>query len=105
MKNAAEELGVDYDSEEFESRNIGKKGVRGKKKREEAAGVSKGELARWKAELRTLLERKVNAGFSTRYLTSGTVNIAQALVESEGGVGGHENILGVERRRVVDERL
>jgi len=100
LKTAANELGVEYDSEEFANTKVGKKGVRGKAKREKAVGVDKATVDEWRRELKGLLKQKVNSGFSVRYLTSGLVNIAQTMLDGESS---HEHILGVEKRRVVDE--
>ncbi len=100
LKNAAEELGVDYDSDEFRNMDAGKKGNRGKAKKEKAASATKAEVGSWRAELKHLMQQKVNSGFSERYLTSGTVNLAQALLEEDVM---HDSILGVEKRNVIDE--
>ncbi len=54
IKNAAEELGVDYDSEEFEAAGGGRRG-RGngrKLKEKEARGMTKAELSALRGELR-----------------------------------------------------
>jgi ATP-dependent RNA helicase DDX24/MAK5 len=100
LKTAADELGVEYDSEEFANTKVGKKGVRGKAKREKAVRVDKATIDEWRRELKGLLKQKVNSGFSVRYLTSGLVNIAQAMLDGENS---HEHILGVEKRNAVDE--
>jgi ATP-dependent RNA helicase DDX24/MAK5 len=100
LKTAADELGVEYDSEEFNSMKVGKKGQRGKQKREKAASVSKEDVGAWKAELKELLKQKINSGFSERYLTSGVVNIASALMNGEAM---HDSIMGVEKKSVIDE--
>lgn len=100
LKTAADELGVEYDSEEFNSLKVGKKGQRGKQKREKAASASKDDIEAWKAELKALLKQKINSGFSERYLTSGIVNIASALMNGEAM---HDNIIGVEKKSVIDE--
>ncbi|KAI5790964.1 putative ATP dependent RNA helicase [Pyronema domesticum] len=100
LKTAADELGVEYDSEEFDSMKVGKKGQRGKQKRDKAASATKDDMNSWKMELKALLKQKVNSGFSERYLTSGNVNIAQALVDGELS---HEHIMGVDKKRAIDE--
>lgn len=100
LKNAASELGVEYDSEEFNTLKVGKKGQRGKQKRERAANAPKADIGLWKAQLRELLKQKVNSGFSEKYLTSGAVNIARAMLD---GDLMHENIMGMEKKSVVDE--
>ena len=92
MQAAAEELGVDYDSEEFEAE--GSKGRRGrgsgrKKKERDSAGLSKAEVGVLKAELKSLLKQRVNAGVSEKYLTSGRVDVEELLRQQEAG-GGQE---------------
>ncbi|KAF3936807.1 hypothetical protein ABW19_dt0203727 [Dactylella cylindrospora] len=80
LKAAAEDLGVDYESDEFA--DVVDKGRRGAKKRKEARGVSKGELDGLKAKLREELKKKVGKG-SRLYLTSGVENLAQRLVDGK----------------------
>jgi ATP-dependent RNA helicase DDX24/MAK5 len=92
MRAAAEELGVDYDSDEFEAE--GSKGRRGrgsgrKKKERDAAGLSKTEVGALRAELKSLLKQRVNVGVSERYLTSGRVDVEELLRQQEAG-GGRE---------------
>ncbi|KAL4896147.1 P-loop containing nucleoside triphosphate hydrolase protein [Aspergillus ambiguus] len=85
LRNAAEDLGVDYDSEEFdESKGRGRGRGRGRQQRERDIGsTSKAEMAGMRAELRQLLSQRVNVGVSERYLTSGRVDI-EALLRGEG---------------------
>jgi len=71
LKKMAEELGVDYDSEEFEK---GGKGSGRKKKEKEARAMTKGEVGALRAELNALLSHRVNVGVSERYLTGVDVN-------------------------------
>ena len=97
LRSAAEDLGVDYDSEEFAAGEGSKKG-RGqgrKKKEKEARGMTKAELGALKAELRQLLAQRVNVGVSERYLTAGGVDVdgllhgrkGEFLGVMEGGIG------------------
>ncbi len=81
LKSAAEDLGVDYDSEEFAAGEGSKKGRgEGRKKRErEARGLSKGNVGTLKAELKLLLAQRVNVGVSERYLTAGGVDVDELL--------------------------
>ncbi|KAL2870307.1 ATP-dependent RNA helicase MAK5 [Aspergillus lucknowensis] len=85
LRNAAEDLGVDYDSEEFDqAQGRGRGRGRGRQERErKASSVSKAELAGIRAELKQLLGQRVNIGVSERYLTSGRVDI-EALLRGEG---------------------
>jgi ATP-dependent RNA helicase DDX24/MAK5 len=85
MRNAAEELGVEYDSEELEK--AGKWGGRGggrKKKQDEARSLTKAELGAMKGELKALLAQRVNTGVSEKYITSGLVDIDELLKGATG---------------------
>ena len=87
LKTAAEDLGVDYDSEEFAAGEGSKKGRgMGRKKREkEARGLSKEEVNALRAELRGLLTQRINVGVSERYLTAGGVDLDELLNEDSRG--------------------
>lgn len=96
MRQAAEDLGVDYDSEEFERDAPGKRG-RGagrKKKEREARSVSKAEVAGLRAELKGLLSQRVNVGVSERYLTQGGIDVDELLKQAEEGKGKNAEFLG-----------
>ncbi|KAL4922465.1 ATP-dependent RNA helicase mak5 [Aspergillus aurantiobrunneus] len=84
LRNAAEDLGVEYDSEEFdEAQGRGRGRGRGRQERDRQVGsTSKAELAGLRAELKELLSQRVNIGVSERYLTSGRVDI-EALLHGE----------------------
>ena len=78
LKKAAEDLGVDYDGDEFskeERRNQRGRGGGKAKAQTEKAERGKEEVSRWKAELRELLANKVNMGVSERYLAGGRVDV------------------------------
>ena len=70
LRNAAEELGVDYDSDEFAAEiargSRGKKCPAEKKSSRGDAAASKATFAGWKAQLRELLARRVKLGVSER---------------------------------------
>lgn len=86
LKTAAEDLGVDYDSEEFAAGEASKRG-RGqgrKKKEKEARGLTKGELGALRGELKGLLGQRVNVGVSERYLTAGGVDVNDLLDGKRG---------------------
>jgi ATP-dependent RNA helicase DDX24/MAK5 len=85
LRNAAEDLGVDYDSEEFDqAEGRGRGRGRGRHERDrQNSTISKAELAGIRAELKQLLSQRVNIGVSERYLTSGRVDI-EALLRGEG---------------------
>ncbi|KAF1832809.1 DEAD-domain-containing protein [Decorospora gaudefroyi] len=87
MRQAAEDLGFDYDSEEFEKEAKGKRG-RGtgrKKKEREASEMTKAEMQALRAQLKGLLAQKINTGVSARYLTSGGIDV-DALMAGEGNM-------------------
>ncbi|KAL2441093.1 ATP-dependent RNA helicase MAK5 [Exophiala dermatitidis] len=82
LKSAAEELGVDYDSEEFES--LGQKNKRGRgggkaAKEKEKGAIGKEQIAEWRAELSSLLNKRINLGVSERYLAGGAVDMEALL--------------------------
>ncbi|OAX84160.1 ATP-dependent RNA helicase MAK5 [Emergomyces africanus] len=94
LRSAAEDLGVDYDSEEFAEQAKGKGKGRGRgggrEAREKAVGsLTKAEVAGLKAQLRELLAKRINMGVSERYLTAGRVDI-EALLAG----GGNKAFLG-----------
>ncbi|TIA45506.1 P-loop containing nucleoside triphosphate hydrolase protein, partial [Aureobasidium pullulans] len=89
LRQAAEDLGVDYDSEEFENAP-GKRG-RGAgriKKEREARGLTKAETGALRAQLRDMLSSRVNVGVSERYLTSSGIDIDALLQQQEAGTHG-----------------
>ncbi|KAL7914286.1 P-loop containing nucleoside triphosphate hydrolase protein [Trichoderma velutinum] len=91
LRNAAEELGVEYDSEEFDGSAPGNWGGRGggrKKKEKEARQLSKAEMGALRAQLREELSRRVNLGVSEKYITGGRVDIGALLREREKGSAG-----------------
>jgi ATP-dependent RNA helicase DDX24/MAK5 len=104
LKTAAEELGVDYDTDEFRKNDNARRGRQGGKvKKDKAASATKGDLASWKAQLSELLRHKVNSGFSERYLTSGNVNLAHLMFQAELEGRSHDGFLGLEERTALDE--
>ena len=100
LKTAANDLGVDYDSEEFaigEASNKGRgQGKKKKEKEKDATLLTKGELGALKGELKGLLSQRVNVGVSERYLTSGRGDVdellhgeqSEFLGRIEGGLDG-----------------
>ncbi|KAF2105739.1 P-loop containing nucleoside triphosphate hydrolase protein [Lophiotrema nucula] len=102
MREAADDLGVDIDSDTFENDAPGKKG-RGsgrKKKEKEARAITKGEMQALRAELKELLSQRVNTGVSAKYLTSGGIDV-DALLRGEGNV----EFLGAVDNLGFDEEL
>ncbi|KAF2848682.1 ATP-dependent RNA helicase-like protein MAK5 [Plenodomus tracheiphilus IPT5] len=87
MRQAADDLGIDYDSEEFEKEAKGRKGRgTGRKKKEKVASeMTKGEMQALRAELRAMLRQRINTGVSARYLTSGGIDV-DALMKGEGNM-------------------
>jgi ATP-dependent RNA helicase DDX24/MAK5 len=98
LREAAEELGVDYDSEEMENMAGGKKGRgsgRRKKERDERE-IGREDLGALKAELKALLAQRVNLGISERYLASGVVDVDALLRGDMGDFLGAVNPLDLE---------
>ena len=87
LRTAADDLGVEYDTDEFAAQEGSKKGRgAGRKKAErEARSLSKGELAGLRAELKELLSKRVNVGVSERYLTAGGLDVDELLKMGAGG--------------------
>ncbi|KAK3492510.1 P-loop containing nucleoside triphosphate hydrolase protein [Neurospora hispaniola] len=95
MKKAAEDLGVDYDSEELEKAGKwGGKGSSKKQKQKEAQQMSKGELASLRAALRDLLSKRINTGVSERYLTG--LDVSELLKGEQGLFLGQVDGLGLD---------
>jgi ATP-dependent RNA helicase DDX24/MAK5 len=86
LRTAAEELGQEYDSEDFAAElaksNRGRGGGK-RKKQQEAASISKADLAGLRSQLKDLLNKKVNLGISERYLAGGRVDV-DAMLENKG---------------------
>ena len=85
LRTAADDLGVDYNSEEFAAGEGSRKGRgQGRKKAEEGArSLTKGQLGTLKAELNQMLSQRINIGVSERYLTAGGVDVDELLVEGK----------------------
>ncbi|KEY66776.1 hypothetical protein S7711_07557 [Stachybotrys chartarum IBT 7711] len=97
LRNAAEELGVEYDSDDFdEAAGGGMRGGRGggrKRKEKEARALTKAEMGALRAQLREELGKRVNLGVSERYITGGRVDVGALLRDREGTVFlGGENL-------------
>jgi len=61
--------------------------------------VSKGQVQGWKAELEDLLSQPLMSGFSARYLTSGSINHADRLVNGDT----HESFLGMDASSALED--
>lgn len=89
LKNAAEDLGVEYDSEEFEKANRwGGRGSGRKKRQEEARGITRDEAKRLRANLRDILGKRINVGVSERYIGGGGLRGAELNKLIKGDDGG-----------------
>ena len=91
IKMAKEELGVESGDDEdgglmgFGGKGGGKGRGKGRREREEKArALTKTELGTMRAELRSLLAKRVNVGVSEKYLTSGGVDV-EAFLDGKGG--------------------
>jgi ATP-dependent RNA helicase DDX24/MAK5 len=87
LRAAADDLGVDFDDEEFQKEAPGRhgRGTGRKKKEEVARGMSKGEMQGLRAELRGMLSERINVGVSEKYLTSGGIDV-EKLLAGEGNL-------------------
>ena len=87
LRAAAEDLGVDYDSEEFAAQDGSKKGRgQGRKKSEnESRALTKAEVGALKAELKELLSQRVNVGVSESYLSASGMDVDELLREGAKG--------------------
>ncbi|KAF2227310.1 P-loop containing nucleoside triphosphate hydrolase protein [Elsinoe ampelina] len=95
FKRAAEDLGVEYDSEELDREATGKRG-RGsgrRQKEREDREVGRDEVRGLKGQLKGLLAQRVNVGVSERYPTGGSIDI-DALLKETGGEGKGGEFLG-----------
>jgi ATP-dependent RNA helicase DDX24/MAK5 len=84
LRSAAEELGVDYDSDEFATEAAKTRRGRGAgngKKERIAGAISREEIINLQARLNSLLDQRVNLGVSPRYLAGGNVDV-DALLDS-----------------------
>jgi len=61
--------------------------------------VSKAQVHAWKAELEDVLAQPLMSGFSARYLTSGSVNYADRLVNGDT----HEAFLGIDASSALED--
>lgn len=95
LREAAEDLGVDFDDDEFQKEAPGKRG-RGSgrvKKEKENQEMTKDETRAIRAQLNELLKQRVNVGVSERYLTSGGIDVDELLKQGEKSRGNY-NFLG-----------
>lgn len=85
MRNAAEELGVEYDSEDLEKAgNWAGRGSGRKSKQQDARGVSKAEVGAMRAQLKQLLSNRVNTGVSEKYIANGLTDMDELLRGARG---------------------
>ncbi|KAK2005652.1 DEAD/DEAH box helicase [Colletotrichum eremochloae] len=85
VRAAADELGVEYDSDELDKAGSWTgRGSQRKKKQQDDKNMSKAEMAAMRAQLRDLLSRRVNAGVSEKYITAGNLDVDELL---RGGTG------------------
>jgi len=85
LRTAAEELGTDFDSDEFAAEGARNSRGRGSTKRQQqksAGAVSKAEVSNWRSQLKDLLGKHINLGVSERYLAGGGVDV-DALLDAQ----------------------
>lgn len=82
LRTAAEELGVDFDSDEFAAEGAKHNRGRGSTKRQQqksAGAVPKTEISKWRSQLKELLSKHINLGVNERYLAGGGVDVDSLL--------------------------
>lgn len=87
LRTAADELGVEYDSDEFAAEGAKHSRGRGSTRREKqkvAGAVSKAEVSNWRSQLKDLLSKHVNLGVSEKYLAGGSVDVDALLSRGTG---------------------
>ncbi|KND88642.1 ATP-dependent RNA helicase MAK5 [Tolypocladium ophioglossoides CBS 100239] len=99
LRGAAEDLGVEYDEDEFEDVSAGGWGAGGRgggrrRKEKIARALTKAEMGALKGQLREELGRRVNLGVSEKYITGGRVDVGALLRERENASGGMGIFLG-----------
>jgi ATP-dependent RNA helicase DDX24/MAK5 len=84
LRQAAEDLGIDYDSEEMEQADRRWRGRGGgrKQKQQELEGLTKREMDVLKSKLKHLLGERINLGVSGRYIASGQVAVSKLVGDS-----------------------
>jgi len=86
MRKAAEDLGVEYDSEELDKASTWSGRGSGRKvKEKESRAIPKAEMASMRAALREMLSKRINTGVSEKYLGSGGIDVDELL---RGGAPG-----------------
>ncbi|KAL9619751.1 MAG: hypothetical protein Q9160_005682 [Pyrenula sp. 1 TL-2023] len=80
LRKAAEELGADFDSDEFAAEES--RLSRGRKRNQKSANV-KSDIVPLRAQLRDLLAKPMNLGVSERYIAGGNIDVKGLLNPSE----------------------
>lgn len=88
LQTAADELGVDYNSEEFETaKGTGKRRGRGREQTaRELRSMTKDDVSNLRAQLKSMLNERINVGVSERYLASGKIDVNELLEQTEAGL-------------------
>ncbi|KAK3333737.1 DEAD-domain-containing protein [Cercophora scortea] len=95
MKKAADELGVDYDSDELEKAGMWSGRGSGRKEQEKASRkLTKAEVASMKGALKEMLSRRINTGVSESYF--GNMDVTDLLKGSQGDFLGKVDGLGLD---------
>lgn len=94
IRTAAQELGVDYDSEEFEKTSRGKQGKSTGRlfAEQESRAVNKSELRTLREELNVLLSQRINVGVNEKYLADGSIDLNKILNGAKGDLRSIERI-------------
>lgn len=94
LKKAAEDLGIDVDSDD-EQRDVH---LAKNKKKKQGKTMDKAEVKYAKAELNELLATPLRKDMRKKYLTGGLVNLADSLVKKRG----HQAIIGESSTAALD---
>ncbi|KAI9885586.1 MAG: hypothetical protein M1823_002595 [Watsoniomyces obsoletus] len=88
LQTAADELGVEYDSEEFETaKGTGKRRGRGREQTaRELRSMTKDDVSNLRAQLKSMLNERINVGVSERYLANGKIDVNELLEQTEAGL-------------------
>lgn len=106
IREAADDLGVDLDDNEFASifknskrPNLNANSKQPQSNKDDEKILTKDELAYLRRQLKELLDQPVMMKkTSAKYLTSGSVNLAQLVISG----GSHETVIGKEKQTAIE---
>ncbi|SSD61275.1 related to ATP-dependent RNA helicase MAK5 [Saccharomycodes ludwigii] len=98
MKQAAEDLGVDFDEDDDDDNQLKDTFLLKNKKKKINKTLDKQKVQGLKYELKQLLNKQIRKDLRRSYLTGGIVNLADNLVKNRG----HNNIIGHEKVNALE---